>query len=106
MQQEGTGMDKPFNPDLILHVQRKYFEQIRSGEKKEEYRAYNKYYRKRIFGKQFQNIIIVWGYPKKFTKENSIIFPYREYRITRIDHEMFGIGKLVYSFPLYDESNH
>ena len=48
---------------LHLHVKREYFEAIASGEKKEEYRAYEKW-AKRIVNIDYDYVQIYLGYPK------------------------------------------
>jgi len=77
--------------DLILAVKREYFEQIKSGEKSEEYRLLNAYWIKRlnkITG--FTRLIITLGYPSKHDEERRIVLPWRGYEKKTITHKHFG----------------
>ena len=51
-------------PDLILPMNGVYFDQIARGEKMEEYRLDNEYWRKRLIGRAYDNIVLLRGYPK------------------------------------------
>ena len=81
--------------DLIIAGKKKYFEQIKSGEKKEEYRLFNEYWIQRLEGKNFDRLIITLGYPKKDDKEKRLIFKYKGYQIKPIQHELFGKDPLM-----------
>ncbi|MFA4928254.1 MAG: hypothetical protein WC558_07040 [Patulibacter sp.] len=72
----GTGRIKKELHDLVLHVKKIYFDQIKSGEKIEEYREVKPYYKKRLEDKEFSGVIIIWGYPSRHTDENTIVFPW------------------------------
>lgn len=76
--------------DLILNVKKQYFEEILAGSKKEEYRLYNEYWKKRLLNKKFNNIIIKLGYPKKNDLSKQIIFPYNGFEVKDITHKLFG----------------
>lgn len=75
---------------LTLPIKLEYFDQIKSGEKLEEYRLYNDFWRKRIEGKQFESILITKGYPKKDDHERRIKRPWRGYKVKTIKHPHFG----------------
>ena len=75
---------------LILNLKRKYFEQIKSGEKKFEYRLKTDYWKKRLIGKDFSQLIIKLGYPKDIETDKIIAFPYHGYEEQEITHEFFG----------------
>ena len=47
---------------LHLTLHRKWFDEVRSGEKKEEYRRTTKYWRSRLLNKQYDEIRFVNGY--------------------------------------------
>ncbi len=49
---------------LRLNLKRKWFEQIKSGIKNEEYRLVNDYWRKRLVGREYDEIHLCLGYPK------------------------------------------
>lgn len=78
---------------LTLAVNKKYFEQIKSGIKKEEYRLLKKHWITRIVNKPsnfYDFIVIQLGYPPKGTKEKQLFFFWRGYEIKKITHEHFG----------------
>lgn len=86
---------------LILNLKKEYFQEIKSGVKKEEYRLYNPYWIKRLENKTFSKVIIKLGYPRKDDKEKEIIFPWNGYKIKTISHKHFGNEQVkVYAIKL------
>ena len=77
---------------LVLNVKRKYFEQIRRGEKKEEYRLFSMFWMKRIAYRadELRGIEIRCGYPKPDDKKRILTFPWRGYEVREITHPEFG----------------
>lgn len=75
---------------LIFNLKTEYFQEIKSGVKKEEYRLCNPYWTKRLAGKNFSKVIVKLGYPKKDDKDKEIIFPWNGYKIKTILHKHFG----------------
>lgn len=75
---------------LIFNLKTEYFQEIKSGVKKEEYRLCNPYWTKRLAGKNFSKVIVKLGYPKKDDKDKEIIFPWNGYKIKTISHKHFG----------------
>jgi len=73
--------------NLILPVKRKWFEQIKAGTKVEEFRLFNDYWRKRLEGKVFDQVIITLGYPKRDDNEKRLSFPWKGYIIKIIKSE-------------------
>jgi ABC-type metal ion transport system substrate-binding protein len=86
--------------DLHLNLKDCYFRQILSGEKKEEYREYNDYWKKRLIGRKYQRVIVKSGYPKKDDTLKQIAKPYRGYVVKDIFHEHFDGGKCVKVFAI------
>ena len=74
---------------LYLNLKKEYFDQIKSGVKKEEYREIKPYWEKRL-DKQYDTIMITLGYPEQRNETNSIAFPWRGYEIKTITHPLFG----------------
>ncbi len=72
---------------LILPVKRKWFEPIRSGNKREEFRLQNQYWSTRLVGREFDKIIITLGYPKADHWQRRLEFPWRGFRRTVITSE-------------------
>lgn len=72
---------------LTLPVKKKWFDQIKSGDKSEEYRLDNSYWQKRLLGKEFDKVIITWGYPRKSDTKRRIVFPWNGYVMKNIESE-------------------
>ncbi len=75
---------------LILPVKRIYFEQMRDGTKKFEYRLMTEYWHKRLINREYSTVVITMGYPKHDDSERRLVYPYRGYEIQEITHEHFG----------------
>lgn len=75
---------------LTLHVNRKYFEQIKSGEKKYEYRLKSAYWKKRLKNKEYDQVVIKLGYPKNHERDKTITFGWNSYDEVEITHPHFG----------------
>lgn len=80
--------------NLFLHVKGEYFDQIRSGEKTEEYRLVCPYWIAQIANRKcpFDGIHLFRGFPKKdsWSPENFLHFPWKGYEIKVIKHPIFG----------------
>lgn len=76
--------------DLQLAVNGEYFDAMKRGEKTEEYRRVNAYWGNRIFGRDYDRLIITRGYPKRDDAERRIVVPYDGYEIKTITHKHFG----------------
>lgn len=88
--------------NLILPVKRKWFEQIESGEKTEEYRIDNEYWQKRIIGKSFEKVIITLGYPKREDSSRRLEFPWNGYVMRSVVSEEWGNKPVrVFTMPLW-----
>lgn len=86
---------------LILNLKREYFEEIKTGIKKEEYRLCTPYWKKRLENKNFEDLIIRLGYPKRGDKEKELTFPYKGYEIKIITHPHFGnVPAKVYAIKI------
>ena len=83
---------------LALHLKKKWFDMIKSGVKKEEYREFNEFWIKRFtwtnrYSKEqinpingtilFDKIIFTLGYPKKDDKERRLEFKNPKIRIDK-----------------------
>ena len=88
-------------PTLHLPMCAKYFDQVASGEKLDEYRLYTRYWMKRIEGREFEDIVLTRGYPKRDDKTRRMICEWRGYSIITICHEHFGdVDKLVFAIDV------
>lgn len=85
---------------LRLAVRKEYFEQIKAGIKKEEYRLIKPYWIKRL-AKEYDQVWITLGYPKKIEKEKVLKFKYAGFCSKKINHKEFGISDVeVYAIKL------
>jgi len=51
--------------NLVLHLKRKQWEQIRDGIKVYEYRRATDYWKKRLVGREYDEVHLLLGYPKR-----------------------------------------
>jgi hypothetical protein len=82
-------MSKPTVRILHLHLKGKYFDEIRAGRKKVEYRLASTW-RKRLQGKQFDEIHLYRGYPKRGAGGTMLYRKWNGYREDQIIHPHFG----------------
>ena len=76
--------------DLILPLNAFYFDEIKRGNKVEEYRLDNEYWQKRLIGKTFERVVLTKGYPRKDDHERRIIRAWRGFTRKTITHPHFG----------------
>ena len=76
--------------DLVIPLKGIYFDQIRDGEKTEEYRLFNDYWKKRLVNREYDRIILTKGYPKKDDVERRLVVEWRGFVVKIISHEHFG----------------
>jgi hypothetical protein len=75
--------------DLCLAVKRKYFDEIKSGKKHEEFRLRNDYWKRRLEGRRYDTVTITLGYPKRDDTERRMTFAWAGYVVKTITHEHF-----------------
>ena len=80
---------------LYLHVPRKHFDQIKSGNKEREYRPWNIYWKKRIIGVPFEAVEISYGAPKAGTRER-ITFAWDGYEKRLLEVKLYKKGVYLY----------
>lgn len=78
--------------DIIFNLKKEYFEDVKKGIKKEEYREVKDFWNKRLVGKEYRYVIIKLGYPSKNeTDENKVlIFKWEGFEIKKLIHKQFG----------------
>ena len=78
--------------DLVLPLKREYFEDIKTGKKREEYRLCTPYWKKRLKNKAYKNIILTLGYPKRGDSARRITRKWKQtpWTIKWITHKHFG----------------
>lgn len=75
---------------LQLAVKGEYFYAMKRGEKTEEYRLVNPYWGRRIFGRDYDRLIITRGYPRKDDESKRLVMPYDGFEVKTITHPHFG----------------
>lgn len=75
---------------LYLPLKREYFEQIRDGQKSFEYRLCTRYWKTRLVGRHYSDVVLTMGYPPASDASRRLVRPYRGYHIETIAHPHFG----------------
>ena len=87
--------------DLKLALKSEYFDAIQSGDKIEEYRLVNDYWKKRLVGRHYDSLILTKGYPRKDDSARIMEFEYRRPTIKTITHPHFGDDPVeVFAIPV------
>ena len=85
---------------LTLNLNKEYFDEILSGNKKEEYREVKEYWTKRLKQK-YGGIVIKCGYPKSEDVSKEIWFEWNGFIKKKINHKHFGSKEVeVYAIDL------
>lgn len=87
--------------DLNLNVKQMYFDAVKDGSKTKEYRLYNDYWKKRLVGREYDQIIYKAGYPPKDNLDKQLIMPYKGYTIEWIEHPHFNDSAPTKVFAIY-----
>jgi ASC-1-like (ASCH) protein len=86
---------------LHIPLKREYFDAIKLGIKKEEYRLMSPHWSKRLLSRDYDTIELTWGYPKKDDMSRRIFRPYRGFTIRKIEHPHFGTEPVtVFALPV------
>jgi hypothetical protein len=75
---------------LHLSLKGEYFDAIKSGAKPREYRLVTEYWTKRLVGRDYTQIVLTKGYPKRDDTERRLTLPYRGFVRETIQHPFFG----------------
>jgi hypothetical protein len=75
---------------LHLNLKAEYFDQIKAGEKREEFRLCTPFWTKRLIGTQYDNILVKRGYPKNDDTNRVIERPWLGFAVKMITHPHFG----------------
>lgn len=75
---------------LNLPLKREYFEAIRDGRKPEEYRLCTPFWRKRLEGREFDQVVLTLVYPARDDKARRLVRAWRGFTIKTITHPHFG----------------
>jgi len=86
---------------LVLHLKKKWFDEIESGKKVVEYRKICDYWKVRLENHKLKRIQIILGYPSILTDENCLGFVFNGFFLCRIKHPEFGnVETDVFAIPL------
>jgi hypothetical protein len=80
---------------LRLNLKRKWFEQIKDGSKTVEYRLDTDYWRKRLVGRDYDEVHLLLGYPKAGDESRIIRRKYKGYTVGIVLSEEFGSNPVV-----------
>lgn len=75
---------------LRLNLKTKWWNQIKSGEKSDELRLATDYWKKRLIGRNYQEVHLLRGYPKQGDTESLIRRKFGGITEQTIVHEEFG----------------
>jgi hypothetical protein len=81
---------------LTLHLKKEYWQQIKDGKKKVEYRDVTPYWKKRLDGKEYSEIHLLLGYPKAQDESKLIRRKWNGYTFQIINHPYFGLNIPVF----------
>lgn len=87
----------------VLHLALigEYFDAIKNGEKKEEYRLVTNYWWKRLQGREYDEIHLTKGYPPKNSTSRRLVRPWRGCEMKMIQHQHFGAERVkVYAIKV------
>jgi hypothetical protein len=76
--------------ELVLHLEKEYFEQIARGKKTEAYRLRTPYWEKRLVGQSYKSVRLLCGYPKRGNKPREIVRKFKGWRPVIVSHPHFG----------------
>ena len=76
---------------LHLPLKREYFDAIQAGAKAEEYRLCTPHWRKRLEGREFDQVVLTLGYPARADQARRLVRAWRGYTIKEnFVHPHFG----------------
>lgn len=75
---------------LHLPLKKEYFDAIKNGSKPWEYRLVTPYWKKRLEGREYDQIVLTLGYPPSFDTDRRLILPYQGWGLQTITHPHFG----------------
>ncbi len=86
---------------LVLNLKRVYFDSIREGDKREEYRLCTLYWHRRLVGRVYETIEIRLGYPAANQQDKIMKFAWHGCKRIKITHPHFGPNQVdVYAIDL------
>jgi len=90
--------------NLQLALKGAYFDAIKCGDKTEEYRLANDYWRKRLIDRDYEKLILTRGYPPRGDDNRRMEFEYHRPAIKTITHPHFGPDPVeVFAIPVVNK---
>lgn len=80
---------------LRLNLKRKWWEQIRDGVKSRELRLFNDFWKKRLVGRDYDEVHLCLGYPKKGDDDKVLKRKFGGCELVSIVHQEFGADEVV-----------
>lgn len=91
--------------NLTLPLCGRYFDQIKAGEKLEEYRLCTPYWVRRLSGRRYEAIVLTRGYPSRDDAARRLVLPWRGCRVIELQHEFFGLEPVqVFAISVSDRA--
>lgn len=81
--------------ELVLPLKGVYFDQIKSGVKRWEYRCWTPYWRKRLEGRTYDAVTVTKGYPSRDDVDRRLTFPWQGFKVGIITHPHFGADPVL-----------
>lgn len=98
------GIQEEDEMNLTLALKSEFFEQVKSGQKTEEYRLCNPFWKKRIERRDYKKLILTKGYPRKTDTKRRLTFPYAGYTKKFVNHPYFCNEPVeVYAIKIKEE---
>lgn len=92
---------------LVLNLKTEYFNAIKEGVKKFEYRISKKYWEKRLINREYDFIEIRLGYPKSDEKNKILKFKWEGFDKIMLQHKEFGDEPVeVFAIKLSERINY
>lgn len=80
---------------LTLALKAIYFDDIKAGRKLFEYRLDTPYWRKRLEGQIYDQVVLTKGYPRRDDASRRLTLPWRGCHLESLTHEHFGPDPVV-----------
>jgi hypothetical protein len=75
---------------LALNLKGIYFDEIKAGAKTQEFRLCTDYWRKRLVGQEYDQVVVTRGYPAKNDSARRLAFEWRGFEVVTLTHPHFG----------------
>lgn len=78
------------NDTLTLPLKAEYFDAIKHGTKRTEYRLVTPYWTKRLAGRHYHHVVLTRGYPKASDSARRLVRTFGGCTVETITHPHFG----------------